>query len=325
MARLDKKSIPSGDLAALQLLARGDCYNPQCKERLITQRAGRHIVNFQIAHIRDELPPSDVNADIGWRYWPEEDMNQEQRNHFCNLLLLCVPCHKLIDKLNPRAYPIELLHAWKLENESVRSNELASLLGVVDDTDLLEVKLVDSYVAELYTALDEQTEQLTAVITGGDSFPLAEYPSCDPRCFNSVSPSFTAVGERPVRNVGIEVEIHTSAGMRRGYNDDQHFPSLHAGRSVRVWDEPTLARQIPVDWDDLHRVITKFWADNGYFEQETLFNTLFVNDAPNIFPTTTMVFRVDGSSRILLYCREIIQLADGRICITSQPIISQSM
>lgn len=62
-----KKSLPAGDVAALKLLARGDCYNPQCSEPLITKRAGRLIVNYEIAHIRDELPPRSEPADIGRR------------------------------------------------------------------------------------------------------------------------------------------------------------------------------------------------------------------------------------------------------------------
>lgn len=269
-----KKTIPTGDGAALQLLARGDCYNPQCTEPLITLRAGRPVVNFQFAHIRDELPPSDPDADIGWRYWPAEDLDQSKRNRFDNLLLLCTPCHKLIDKIDPRAYTVERLREWKSKNESDRAAQIATAFGMVADADVFEAQLVKAYVAELYVALERQKDELTAILTGGDSFPLAKFAICDPKHFKYVSPQFTAVGERPVTDVGVVVEIHTPAGMRLGFNEDQYIPALHAGRSVRIWDGPGTVRSIPVDWDTLNRIAIKFWAANGRFEQVTLFNPL---------------------------------------------------
>lgn len=134
-----KKALSTGDKTVLALSARGDCYNPDCRSPLVTQRDGRPIVQFEIAHIRDELPPTKQDAEIGWRYWPQEDLSQVQRNHFSNLILLCKPCHALIDKIDPLKFSSELLHEWKVKNEDFRGQSLAEALGVVEQSKLNEL------------------------------------------------------------------------------------------------------------------------------------------------------------------------------------------
>ena len=83
------------------------------------------MANFEIAHIRDELPPGDPTADIGWRYWPD-DLTQDDRNRFDNLVLLCPPCHKLVDRIKPRDFSPELLHEWKQVAEGAALEGLPS-------------------------------------------------------------------------------------------------------------------------------------------------------------------------------------------------------
>ena len=83
------------------------------------------MTDFEIAHIRDELPPDDPNADIGWRYWPA-DLTQKERNRFANLILLCPPCHKLIDRVSPRDFSPVLLHEWKRAAERAALDEVPS-------------------------------------------------------------------------------------------------------------------------------------------------------------------------------------------------------
>jgi len=116
-----KKSVKSGESAALRLYSKTTtCYNPECAVPLLTERDGATIVNHEIAHIRDEFPPSKLNADIGWRYYPD-DLSQDQRNSMSNYIMLCAPCHKLIDRLKPRNYTVELLHEWKTNAEGAQS------------------------------------------------------------------------------------------------------------------------------------------------------------------------------------------------------------
>lgn len=135
-----KKELRAGDRAALVDAASGTCYSPTCAQPLIVWRDGRPIVNFEVAHVRDELPPSDPNGDIGWRYWPADDLTQNERNAFQNLLLLCAPCHKLIDRVDPRSYGPDLLHQWKEAAESgTRALVLSHSLGSIDPSDLVDL------------------------------------------------------------------------------------------------------------------------------------------------------------------------------------------
>lgn len=148
-----KKALSTGDKTILALSASGDCYNPSCFTKLMTQKDGNPIVQFEIAHIRDELPPKNKGADIGWRYFPAEDLNQKQRNHFSNLILLCSPCHKLIDKISPCDYSVQTLTSWKHANEGLRGAALAETLG-----DIQQIKL-NALVIEAITSLDAMSNE----------------------------------------------------------------------------------------------------------------------------------------------------------------------
>ena len=65
---MSKKSIAAGERAALMLAAGTRvCYRPECQRPLVVTRGRDRVSDFEIAHIRDEFPPSDPNADIGWR------------------------------------------------------------------------------------------------------------------------------------------------------------------------------------------------------------------------------------------------------------------
>lgn len=126
-----KRALRAGDKAALLNAASGSCYNPSCAEQLVVWRDEKPVVNFDIAHIRDELPPGTPAADPGWRYWPADDLTQDDRNRFENLLLLCKPCHKLIDQVDPRSYTVDLLHTWKREAElGGPTKRMDTLVGV---------------------------------------------------------------------------------------------------------------------------------------------------------------------------------------------------
>lgn len=116
---VSKQNLSEGVKAVLQLdAATGRCSNPDCEAALIEYRNGIPIKNFEFAHIRDERPPSKQTTNgIGWRYYPAEDMSQEERNQANNILLLCPPCHKLIDKIRPKEFPVDLLLSWKSSSE----------------------------------------------------------------------------------------------------------------------------------------------------------------------------------------------------------------
>ena len=148
---MTKKRIAAGERAAL-MLAGGTrvCYRPECRRSLVVKRGSNRVADFEIAHIRDELPPPNPAAAIGWRYWPD-DLTQEDRNRFDNLILLCPPCHKLIDRVCPRDFSPERLHEWK------RAAESAALDGIPSDTldvSALAVALADALRARPHVELE---------------------------------------------------------------------------------------------------------------------------------------------------------------------------
>ncbi len=109
----------------LHTLSGNECAAPNCTKRLIA-RDGETIIS-KICHI-------EAAAADGPRWNP--DMDDDQRRHFNNLILLCDECHRVIDnKNNETKYPVSLLKEWKTRHESTRTysflNERPALLGMV--------------------------------------------------------------------------------------------------------------------------------------------------------------------------------------------------
>ena len=161
---MSKKRIAAGERAAL-LLANGTrvCYRPECREPLVVTRGSDRVANFEIAHIRDELPPRDPAADIGWRYWPD-DLTQEDRNRFDNLVLLCPPCHKQVDRVRPGDFSPELLHEWK------QAAEGAALEGLPSET--LDVETLTAVLAAALEARPH-VELSVPALTSNDGLSFA--------------------------------------------------------------------------------------------------------------------------------------------------------
>ena len=110
---------------ALAALSQGRCYFPGCDRPIVAFRASEPFVDCQIAHIRDARP--------GNRFDPH--MKDDERRAFANLILLCKPCHDLVDRRHPRRYSVADLARWKQERED---GALSGLSGVVTDADLEE-------------------------------------------------------------------------------------------------------------------------------------------------------------------------------------------
>lgn len=134
-----KKTLAAGEKAALLVAASGTCYRPGCGTPLIVNRDEHQVVNYEVAHIRDELPPVDDSSDVGWRYWPADDLSQDDRNRFDNLLLLCAPCHKLVDRINPRSFSVAGLHTWKGGAEGANRVRLAEALSEIRADEILDL------------------------------------------------------------------------------------------------------------------------------------------------------------------------------------------
>jgi hypothetical protein len=113
----------SGTEKALFHLCSGTCYFPDCSTPVIRSVDGHQIVEVEIAHIRG------ANENSA-RYDPS--MTDPERASFANLILMCTPHHKLIDRISPENYSVELLMSWKTTNEPV--DGLQDLRNVVTET-----------------------------------------------------------------------------------------------------------------------------------------------------------------------------------------------
>lgn len=83
------------------------CYKPEC-ENVLLGCDGKTKLG-KIAHI-------EATSSGGARY--NSIMNDDERRHFDNLILLCDECHTIVDNPeNEREYPVGLLKSWKKEME----------------------------------------------------------------------------------------------------------------------------------------------------------------------------------------------------------------
>ena len=92
----------------LDTLSGNQCAWPDCAKKLIAED-GESIIS-KICHI-------EAASKNGPRF--NSDMNDDERRHFNNLILLCDEHHTIIDnKEHEKKYPVPLLKEWKRTHES---------------------------------------------------------------------------------------------------------------------------------------------------------------------------------------------------------------
>lgn len=111
---------------ALAALGAGKCYwpNPPCNVPVTVIIDGEPVTNLQVAHIR-------AAKKNGPRY--VEDMSDDARRSWKNLILLCTPHHTMVDKLKSADYSIEELERWKLEREKDGLERLRGIRELTED------------------------------------------------------------------------------------------------------------------------------------------------------------------------------------------------
>lgn len=112
----------SGTRAALYAFSQRTCYFPDCDVPVIRFVGDEPVINVEIAHIRGAV----LSAP---RY--DEAMTDDERRGFANLILLCIPHHKTVDRLHPDDYSVEELARWKRERES--PDAVSTLAGITED------------------------------------------------------------------------------------------------------------------------------------------------------------------------------------------------
>jgi hypothetical protein len=90
--------------AALVSLAQGSCQFPGCRTPILVFLGDDLEVNVETVRIRDTDP-------TGPRYVAGTTLRQ--RDSFANLLLVCVPHRRILDR-DEKAHPIELIETWRI-------------------------------------------------------------------------------------------------------------------------------------------------------------------------------------------------------------------
>jgi hypothetical protein len=88
--------------AALVAVSQGFCYFPGCRKPILISLGGRPEINIEIAQIRGADPDHP-------RY--VAGLSDEDRDSAGNLVLLCVPHRRTVDR-DPQAHPAKLLESW---------------------------------------------------------------------------------------------------------------------------------------------------------------------------------------------------------------------
>ena len=191
-----------GTERALFRLSQGTCYFPGCPTQIIAMEDGHPIVGVEIAHIKGARPKSA-------RY--DSTMTDAERASYPNLILLCVPHHKLVDRIEPKKYPAEFLTTWKHENESEEGIE--ALRSVVTEANLED--LLEGVAARLGPKRTVEVDLAAGLITGRDgilTMPLESLGST--LSFNPhlrPNPAVIVVNIRNTGNVDVSiaaVDVH---------------------------------------------------------------------------------------------------------------------
>jgi hypothetical protein len=148
---VNERKYARGVIPGLVSLSQGTCYWPSCDEPIVRFVDGLPINNFEIAHIRA------INN--GGPRWVD-GLDQEQLNSFDNLVLLCLVHHKIVDKIRPHDFSIEILQDWKTAREASGQASLRGLRGVTEER--LQEMIAESFLT-VRTQIQDAIGRLEAV------------------------------------------------------------------------------------------------------------------------------------------------------------------
>jgi hypothetical protein len=125
--------------AALAALSRGSCYFPGCRTPILAFVGGRPEVNVEMAPVR---------GSVRGRPRFVAGLSDDARTSFANLLLLCVPHRKAVDR-DEQAHPVDLLETWIPPTAALR-----------DLRDLTEERLDDLLTSAFFAVKEDVTGAL---------------------------------------------------------------------------------------------------------------------------------------------------------------------
>jgi hypothetical protein len=206
---------------ALYAFAATMCYFPGCKTPVIVFVDGEPVSNVETAHIRGANPGSP-------RYDPA--MTDDERRSYPNLILLCIPHHKIVDKLHPEMYSVELLTEWKTQREAEARVD-ASALAALTDEHLLD--LIEKAIAAV-----APQRQLTAELGLGVAAPgnTLIFPS------ETAKDYFEMYADQGPAVVALTVR---SQGALRASVDAQNLRLVPDGTTITTNDFPPINPRLP--------------------------------------------------------------------------------
>jgi methyl-accepting chemotaxis protein len=143
---------PAETRAALAAVSQGSCYFPGCGTPVVVVLGDRPVVNVEIARISE----SEAGRS---RY--VAGLSAARSNSFDNLLLLCVPHRKTIDR-DVRSHPIDLLETWKVDREAGHRGALSRLQNIDDER-------IDELLATAFSAVRDQIADALARFEKADA------------------------------------------------------------------------------------------------------------------------------------------------------------
>ncbi|MEV6527415.1 hypothetical protein AB0M43_36375 [Longispora sp. NPDC051575] len=151
---VDPHRFTSGVEKLLFTLSGGFCYFPECRRPVVVRLPDDQgeYVDVDIAHIY-------AAEKGGPRY--REDMTNDQRRAFTNLILLCKPHHKLVDG-TPDDFTVVTLHSWKTAREGDLDSSMIGLSQLTEDK--LEALLISS-MHQVTDRVSDALDQLAMIST----------------------------------------------------------------------------------------------------------------------------------------------------------------
>jgi hypothetical protein len=130
--------------AALVALAQGSCQFPGCRTPILVFLGDELEVNVEMVPIRGTDP-------AGPRY--VAGTTAQQRDSFANLLLLCVPHRRIVDR-DEKAHPVELIENWRVP--------------LADDLGPITPQRLDDLLTTAFTTAREQIDDALARLAKTD-------------------------------------------------------------------------------------------------------------------------------------------------------------
>lgn len=141
----------------LDTLSGNQCAAPEC-ERPLLAHDGHSIVS-KICHI-------EAASEGGPRFNP--NMDDDDRRHYSNLILLCDECHQIIDNPeNAGDYPVALLKSWKLDHES-------KMMSVLNSQPSLLITAIDRIAEADFEAKSEEHSDISSVFNVSEKITYNE-------------------------------------------------------------------------------------------------------------------------------------------------------